>query len=94
MNDTLNATEPASILPTNSDIYYKLGGLEAKLDAHLTAVFTAQTATSITLKDHEVRLGTLEASSDRRAGMFAWVIPVASIILAALTTLATRFVHV
>ena len=98
MNDILHATEPAVppalALPSNSDIYYKIGGLEAKLDAHLTAIITTQTAVSLTLKDHDARIDILETSRARTAGMFAWVIPLASVGLSIAAAWVTRVLHV
>lgn len=67
---------PPNSEPTVSDIYYKLGGLEGKLDAHHLSFTKELAATTDRLNDHSKRIGVLEKGAAKIAGIMLVVTPI------------------
>lgn len=80
---------PPTTEPTVSDIYYKLGGLEGKLDAHHQALSKELVVTSERLNDHSKRIGVLERGAAKTAGMVLVITP----LIAAAVSIATKLLQ-
>ena len=78
---------PPTTEPTVSDIYYKLGGLEGKLDAHHLALSKELVVTAERLNDHSKRIGSLEQGRAKTAGMILVISP----LVAAVVSVAIAF---
>jgi hypothetical protein len=83
---------PPSSVPTASDIYYKLGGLEGKLDAHLAAVATSQANHTKRLDDHDNRLDAIELSGAKMTGILAIGTPILAVIVAVVTNFVSKLI--
>lgn len=69
-------------VPTASDIYYKLGGLEGKLDAHNSALNSSLLSTTKRLDSHGTRLDVIERAAARMQGMLILSTPIVSAAIA------------
>ena len=76
---------PPNSEPTVSDIYYKLGGLEGKLDAHHQSIAKELEVTSGRLNDHAQRIGVLERGAAKTAGILLAVVVGVEVVFSLLT---------
>ena len=73
---------PTTTAPSASDIYYKLGGLEGKLDAHHNALNDQLISTAKRLDGHGSRLDLIEKAFARLSGVFLVGTPVVAVAVA------------
>ena len=79
--------------PTISDIYYKLGGLESKIDSVLATQKADNERHKGRLDSHDERIGRLERVEAKRTGMLVVVASLFSIVSAILVKFISTQLH-
>lgn len=79
--------------PTISDIYYRLGSLESKLDGVLDAHQATSRHHKERLDDHEDRLQTLEQAEAKRTGVIVVLVGLCSFVASMVVDFITSHIN-